>query len=553
MILSCTGLYGIAAAKTYLALHPHESLLILDENKTIGGTWSEERLYTDLKTNNVSPRYELPDCPLDEATYGVKPGEHIPASAVHQYLIDVAKKTGVLEHISFEHKVESVSPEGDGWVLQVSHQQRIQSIVCRKLIVATGLTSLPNMPNLKGVESFEGALFHTKDFHKHRNTVENAKRVVIIGGSKSAYDIAWIYAKAGASVDMLVRPDGNGPVWMSPALVTAFKRHLECLLHTRALSWFSPCPFGDEDGWTKVRNFLHGTWIGRKITDVFWAIIKKDVETLSGWDKHPEFKKLKPWEATFWTGTALGIFNYEGEWVDLVKEGKIRVHLGDVQELSQKKVHLANGDVLEADAVVCATGWLKEPSVKFLNFKGADLGVFKIAGREELKAKADEEILARYPRLKDQPEVGRIWREKEPIRLYRFIVPPNLVQKRNIAFAGQLSSLSNPACTAVQALWISAFFDGKISRIAETDEEVASEVYLHTQWGKWRYPCGYGASYPDLPFDCVPYHDLLLNDLRMRSQRKNGLLANMFEAYGPSDYDGLLEEWKALCENGKSA
>jgi len=132
------------------------------------------------------------------------------------------------------------------------------------------------------------------------------------------------------------------------------------------------------------------------------------------------------------------------------------------------------------------------------------------------------------------------------------MVPPNFVKQRNIAFAGQISTLSNPACTAVQALWISAFFDGKVDRLAETDDEVAKEVFLHTQWGKLRYPCGYGASFPDLPFDCVPYHDLLLNDLGMRSQRKNGLLANMFEPYGPSDYDGLLEEWKTLDASKKA-
>jgi hypothetical protein len=410
------------------------------------------------------------------------------------------------------------------------------------------------MPSLRGAENFQGPFFHTRDFHEHRETIGTAKKVTIIGGSKSAYDFAWAYAKAGASVDIVLRPDGNGPVWMSPALVTPLKRPLECLLHTRALSWFSPCPFGDEDGWTKIRNFLHGTWIGRKITDVFWAIIRNDVETLSGWDKHPEFVKLKPWQSTFWTGTALGIFNYEGEWVDLVKEGKVRVHIGDVDHLSRKKMHLVNGDTLEADIVICATGWLKEPSVKFLNFEGVDLELLRSSEEaERFRAKADAEIFMRYPRLKEQPEVGRVWKEKEPFRLYRFMVPPNYVQKRSIAFAGQISTLSNPACTAVQALWISAFFDAKVARIANTSEDIANEVYLHTQWGKWRYPCGYGASFPDLPFDCVPFHDLLLNDLGVRSHRKNGFLADTFKPYGPSDYDGLVEEWQALCDGDNSA
>ena len=130
------------------------------------------------------------------------------------------------------------------------------------------------------------------------------------------------------------------------------------------------------------------------------------------------------------------------------------------------------------------------------------------------------------------------------------MVPAKFIDKRNLAFAGQVSTLSTSACTAVQALWISAFFDGKVQRIARTKEDVANEVLLHTQWGRWRYPCGYGLVLPDLPFDCVPYHDLLLNDLGIRAQRKSGLLAELFEPYAPSDYDGLLEEWMTKIRRG---
>ena len=126
--------------------------------------------------------------------------------------------------------------------------------------------------------------------------------------------------------------------------------------------------------------------------------------------------------------------------------------------------------------------------------------------------------------------------------MYRYIVPPAYIEKRNIAFAGMVSSVSTSICAYVQGLWISAYLDGQLSRLAKTDEEVTQEVMLHTQWGKWRYPIGYGASLPDFVFDAVPYFDLMLTDLGLKVNRKKGW-ADVTEPYGPPDYDGLVEEW----------
>jgi hypothetical protein len=47
-------------------------------------------------------------------------------------------------------------------------------------------------------------------------------------------------------------------------------KRLEKLLHVRWMTFFSPCPWGGEDGWQWPRKFLHGTAIGRFIVDKFW-------------------------------------------------------------------------------------------------------------------------------------------------------------------------------------------------------------------------------------------------------------------------------------------
>ena len=39
-------------AKVYIQLHPTYKIIVLDGNESLGGTWSKERIYPGLKTNN---------------------------------------------------------------------------------------------------------------------------------------------------------------------------------------------------------------------------------------------------------------------------------------------------------------------------------------------------------------------------------------------------------------------------------------------------------------------------------------------------------------------
>lgn len=476
--------------------------------------------------------------------YGVQPGEHIPGTVIHRYLTDFAKKFGVLTRTRFNTRVESIAPTQDKrWTVTTTSNGAKQTIEARKIIVATGLTSQPNIPQYAGAETFGAPYFHTKEFCRNSSTVDKAENVVIVGGAKSAMDVAFPYAAAGSHVDMVIRPNGNGPVWISYPWVMGGKKRLELLLSIRWMTWFSPCPFGGVAGWQWARNLLHGTAIGRFIVDKFWAGLGGEVVEVNGYAKHPELKKLQPWNSAFWIGSALGIHNYDQDLFEMVKHGKINVHIANVDHLSEKTVHLDDGTELKTDVLVCATGWLKESSIKFLDFGTAGIGLPQtLAEQTRLSTDADEKILQLYPRLRDQPSLN-FKPKSDPYRLYRFIVPPSRIEDRNIAFAGLISTVSTASAANAQAVWISAYFDGRLDKIASTQEEVTNEVMLHTQWGKWRHPTGYGGSVPDAVFDALSYIDLLLNDLGLKVNRKSSTYAELTEPYSPRDYIGLVDEW----------
>lgn len=200
-------------AKVYLEIHPFANVTLIDSAASIGGVWAAERLYPGLKSNNMYGTYEYPDFPMDEKTFGVKPGQFIPGTVVHEYLKAFAQKFGITDKIRFETKVEAAEKqEGEGWLLWLNNKQGSSRLLAEKLVVASGNTSDPFMPAIDGADIFEAPLFHVKELQKQIGTIRDAKEVVILGGTKSAWDAAYAFAVAegNAQVHMVIRETGHG-------------------------------------------------------------------------------------------------------------------------------------------------------------------------------------------------------------------------------------------------------------------------------------------------------------------------------------------------------
>lgn len=491
--------------------------------------------------------YEYPDFPMDEETYGVKPNTHIPGTVLHRYLTDFSKHYGFHDHIRFKTSVDLVErkTDSDGWALTVTSPEGSRKIQASKLILATGLTSTPNMPSYKNAETFGAPIIHAKEFCKQAPTLTSVKKAIVVGGAKSAFDVAYALVHSGAQVDLIVRPTGNGPVWISPPFVTPFKKRLDQLLNVRWMTWFSPCPWGDSDGFSGIRNFLHGTAIGRFVVNTFWKVLSGDVLSANAYDSHPELRKLKPWHSAFWIGSGLSILNYDGSLFDLIKQGKIRVHIDDIDRLEPGRAILTSGAEIDTEAIVCSTGWKKESSIKFSGLGPYGLGLaYSDDEQKQLSREADAKVLALYPRLKVQPEMKSPLKAANPLRFYRFIVPSTFVESRDLAFSGMLSTVSTSTCAAIQAHWIAAFLYGKLQYMPRSSQEITNEIMLHTQWGRWRYAIGYGADLPDIVFEGIPYANMLMKDLGLETHRKPSFFQEITSPYLPADFRGTMDEWK---------
>ena len=180
-----------------------------------------------------------------------------------------------------------------------------------------------------------------------------------------------------------------------------------------------------------------------------------------------------------------------------------------------------------------------------------------------LDAKADSIIRAQFPRLLSGPFKGPSSnivqpyvkdRDPElqftPFRLYRSIAPPGLTAKgeRSIAFIGYVSNIAATIRLEMQCLWTYAYFTGKL----DIDRsKVIEDASLMSRFHKHRSPYGHGRFFPDIVFDQMPFFDLMLKDLGLKTWRKANILRELFEPYGQDDYRGLVQEWLQGQQHGK--
>ena len=208
--------------------------------------------------------------PLEDQYYGF-----FPARYVTEYLesyIDQHSYNGMTlrDRIHFNVRVQNIEKNVGLWLIFCHGGLEMRA---PKLIDATGITSLPNIPRLPGQETFQGQILHHKDFGQLGDLKEvQGRHFAVLGGGKSAADVAYAAAKADKVVSWIIREEGGGPAaFLSPEGRGPYANSNESF-YTRFVASFLPNPFSKPSYLTK---FLHGTYLGSWIVHKFWDIVDK--------------------------------------------------------------------------------------------------------------------------------------------------------------------------------------------------------------------------------------------------------------------------------------
>ncbi|KAI4122255.1 MAG: hypothetical protein LQ347_006569 [Umbilicaria vellea] len=224
----------------------------------------------------------LPEPSKEEDYYGF-----FPAKYVTKYLEDYADNhvyadRSIRDRIRFDCHINAIRKEDDLWVVSAVRKKESRYGVfdgdengptcdfrAPKLMVATGLSSLPAIPEFPDRKAFKGFVLHHKDFGQSAFLASSdVQHVCVIGGAKSAADVVYASAKAGKTVSWIIRQNGSGPSALAPAKGSGPYRNANETLYTRMTSLFNPSPYVPQMWVTK---FLHQSRIGRKFVAFLWA------------------------------------------------------------------------------------------------------------------------------------------------------------------------------------------------------------------------------------------------------------------------------------------
>ncbi|KAI0198077.1 hypothetical protein F4808DRAFT_452184 [Astrocystis sublimbata] len=217
----------------------------------------------------------------------------------------------------------------------------------KHIIQATGHSGKRNYPNFKGMESFKGSvLCHSSEFREPKTSDADGRKAVIIGSCNSALDIAQDYYENGYDVTIVQR---------SSTAVISSESVLKHLLGGVYCEGGPPVEVGDLISWSLPQEVSKAFKVDATILGM-----DLDKETHEGLNR-AGFKTDKgPMDAGMF-------FKYlqrgGGYYIDvgttqLIIDGSVKVKHGhEIEEILPNGLRLADGTELEADEIICATGY----------------------------------------------------------------------------------------------------------------------------------------------------------------------------------------------------
>ena len=332
------GLSGIDAAVHVSRAFPAKSYAVLEMREELGGTWSLFK-YPGLRSD--SDMYTL--------GFGFRPWTGRDAIAdgkdILQYLKDTASEYGVDKHIRYRRKATaySWSSEENLWTVTVENGETgtSEKLTANFLVSTTGYYNYEAgyTPEFPGAEDFKGQIVHPQ--HWPEDLDYTGKKVVVIGSGATSITLIPSMAPDAGHITMLQRT----PTYIisqpkTDPVAAVLKRTLPAKLAAKAIhARYASVTIG-------FFEFARRQPKATKALIKRWAKIHlpKDFD----YDKHlvPPYN---PWDQRMCVVPNADLFKaIHSHKVDIVTE--------HIEKFDETGILLKNGDHLDADIIVTATG-----------------------------------------------------------------------------------------------------------------------------------------------------------------------------------------------------
>lgn len=452
---------------------------IFEKAQDVGGVWREN--YADFGLQVPKELYEFPGFQYpDDHDYDLFPT----GPQVQNYIQRYAVEFNLMGMVKFGTPVVALTPlEGGGWHVSYEIEGTVRTEAFDFLVMSTGMySSHPNLPKVRGMETFQGKILHSCTFLDKEQV--RGKRVVVVGGGKSAVDNAVAAAKVGVSSTLLYR-DAHWPVARYLLNLVPFKWGT----YSRLGHFMLPASHTMK----AFPTWLHAVFAPLKW--LFWRI----VELMFCWqfqlagDAIPD----TPIEIDLFTGGQILNYDYR----DMLRNGQVKSVKGSINYFTEDGVVLVDGTMIQADVVIYGTGFRKSYD------------------------------------LFDKVTQDKLAVEKDGLYLFRNMIPPNV---SDLAFIGsEVSTFNNVLTHGLQALWLQKMLMGGMQ--LPHKGEMLRTIEKEQAWKRsWMPPSSARASIWQLHM--MTYHDNLCKDMQVKHMRKGGnIIAEILAPYSAADYKDLFK------------
>ena len=310
--------------------------LVIDKNERVGDNWRNR--YHSLKLHNQTHVNHLPYMPFPPTwpTY-------IPKDKLAGWFEYYAESM----ELNVWTKTTFISAEYDkaekNWNVKLKLSDGNERIMKPKhIVMAVGVSSVPNRPKIPGMEGYKGKVIHSTDYSNGRDY--KGKNVLVFGTGTSAHDVAQDLYVHGANVKIVQR---------SPSMVVNVEPSAQL-----PYQLYREGPNTDDCDLITISSPL--------------TVLKKTHQLLTEKTKEidrPLLDKLEEvgfrleygeentgWQFKYLTRGGGYYFNVGAS--DLIAERKIKViQFSDIINFDPSGIEMKSGDHFDVDLMVTATGY----------------------------------------------------------------------------------------------------------------------------------------------------------------------------------------------------
>jgi 4-hydroxyacetophenone monooxygenase len=337
---------------------------VLERSGHAGGVWWENR-YPGAGVDTPSYLYSYSFFPRNWSTFFARREELV------SYIDDVVEEFELAPSLQLGVEVTSARFDEDTqkWTIVANRDGKVEQFEANALVSAVGIFSQPKVPDLPGMDTFEGPIFHSARWPKDLDV--SGKRVALVGTGASSMQILPAIVDSAQSLTVFQR----SPAWVTPVsnYFDAVPESVHWLIdHVPYYhSWYR-----FSLAWT-FNDKLHPTLqVDPNWSDPDHSINKANARQRAGMTSYiveqlsdrPDLQEktipnYPPW------GKRMLIDN---GWYAALKRPHVELITESVEEITQHGVVTASGERRDADVVVFSTGFEANRYLFPLKIEGRD-------------------------------------------------------------------------------------------------------------------------------------------------------------------------------------